>query len=101
MWGVRSMELIGLENWKNALHRVLILTPIRTGQASAVLAFLTSLWNIILSYFKLSSQILLPNCNITGALCGPFPEGGLDHSMTKANKHWRWRKESPLPHSSL
>lgn len=75
MWGVRSMELIGLENGKNALHRVLILTPIRTGkEASAVLAFLTSLWNIILSHF-----ILLPNCNITGALCGPLPEGGLDH----------------------
>lgn len=80
MWGVRSMELIGLENGKNALHRVLVLTPIRTGkEASAVLAFLTSLWNIILSHFILSPQILLPNCNITGALCGPLPEGGLDH----------------------
>lgn len=70
-WKMGRMLFIG---------RVLVLTPIRTGkEASAVLAFLTSLWNIIFSHFILSPQILLPNCNITGALCGPLPEGGLDH----------------------
>lgn len=38
MWGLGCMEFIGLENRNDALHRVLILAPLRTGKASAALS---------------------------------------------------------------